>query len=268
MRCESHTPGSFCTTVLRTCDPQRAAAFYNTLGGWTVEPVAGSRQHFLMLFKGIPVAAIQDVFDGQDEWVPHVSVADIDGAVSRALELGATLVDTSAVTGLARLATLRDVEGARFGMWQPAPNHGAELMEEIGSLWWLELISRETEAARHGVQARRRAGRRTAANGSRMGHQPCVELDLRRQRLRRHAREGQSARSLNHFRAHCPELGSHRRIRRPGRRVVSASRCGAGRDAVRAVACRICTTLDTTVNAELAEYAEILNPLRVQRFLR
>jgi predicted enzyme related to lactoylglutathione lyase len=148
MRCESHTPGSFCTTVLRTCDPQRAAAFYNTLGGWTVEPVAGSRQHFLMLFKGIPVAAIQDVFDGQDEWVPHVSVADIDGAVSRALELGATLVDTSAVTGLARLATLRDVEGARFGMWQPAPNHGAELMEEIGSLWWLELISRETEAAR------------------------------------------------------------------------------------------------------------------------
>ena len=45
MRCESHTPGSFCTTVLRTRDPQRAAAFYNTLGGWTVEPVAGSRQH-------------------------------------------------------------------------------------------------------------------------------------------------------------------------------------------------------------------------------
>ena len=42
MRYESHTPGSL-TTVLRTRDPQRAAAFYNTLGGWTVnrspEPV-------------------------------------------------------------------------------------------------------------------------------------------------------------------------------------------------------------------------------------
>ena len=148
MLCESHTPGSFCTTVLRTRDPQRAARFYNTLGGWTVEPVAGSRQHFLVLFEGKTVAAIQDVFDGQDEWVPHVSVADIDRTVSRALDLGATLVDTSAATGFARLATLRDTEGARFGVWQPAPHHGAELMDEVGSLWWLEVMSRNVETAR------------------------------------------------------------------------------------------------------------------------
>ena len=91
MLCDSHAPGSFCTTVLRTRDPQRAAGFYNTLGGWTVEPVAGSRQHFVMLFDGKAVAAIQDVFNGRDEWVPHVSVADIDRTVSRALELGATV---------------------------------------------------------------------------------------------------------------------------------------------------------------------------------
>jgi len=148
MLCESHTPGSFCTTVLRTRDPEQAAAFYNTLGGWTVEPVAGSRQHFLMLHEGKTVAAIHDVFDGHDEWVPHVSVANIDGAISRALELGATLVDTSAVSGFARLATLRDAEGARFGLWQSAPNHGAELMEDVGSLWWLEVISRDVETAR------------------------------------------------------------------------------------------------------------------------
>lgn len=148
MLCESHTPGSFCTTVLRTRDPQRAAAFYQTLGGWAVEPVAGSRQHFLMLFDGKAVAAIQDIFDGQDEWVPHVSVADIDRTVSCALELGATLVDSSAAPGLARLATLRDTEGARFGVWQPAPNRGAELMEDVGSLWWLEVMSRDVETAR------------------------------------------------------------------------------------------------------------------------
>jgi uncharacterized protein len=148
MHCESHTPGSFCTTVLRTRDPQRAAAFYTTLGGWTVEPFAGSRQHFSMLFDGKIVATIQDVYDGQDEWVPHVSVADIERSVARAVELGATLVDTSAVTGLARLATLRDLEGALFGVWQPAPHQGAELMEDIGSLWWLEIMSRDVEPAR------------------------------------------------------------------------------------------------------------------------
>jgi predicted enzyme related to lactoylglutathione lyase len=148
MRYESHTPGSFCTTVLRTRDPQRAATFYNTLGGWTVEPVAGTRQHFLMLFEGQAVAGLQDVFEGQDEWVPHASVTDIERFVAEAVALGATLVDTSDATGFARLATLRDPEGALFGLWQPAPHQGAELMEDVGSLWWPEVLSRDVETAR------------------------------------------------------------------------------------------------------------------------
>jgi len=148
MRYESHTPGSFCTTVLRTRDPQRAAAFYNALGGWTVEPVAGTRQHFLMLFEGQAVAGLQDVFEGQDEWVPHASVTDLERFVAEAVALGGTLVDTSDATGFARLATLRDPEGALFGLWQPAPHQGAELMEDVGSLWWPEVLSRDVETAR------------------------------------------------------------------------------------------------------------------------
>ena len=148
MHCESHTPGSFCTTVLRTRDPQRAAAFYNALGGWTAEPVAGTRQHFLMLFEGKAVAGIQDVFEGQDEWVPHVSVTDLDRMVSDAQTLGGTLVDTSDAAGFARLATLRDPEGALFGLWQPAPHQGAALMEDAGSLWWLEVMAKDVETPR------------------------------------------------------------------------------------------------------------------------
>jgi uncharacterized protein len=148
MHYESHTPGSFCTSVLRTRDLQRAAAFYNALGGWTVEPVAGTRQHVLMLFDGKTVASLQDVFEGQDEWVPHVSVTDIERLVADAIALGGTLVDTSDANGFARLATLRDPEGALFGLWQPAPHQGAELMEDVGSLWWPEVLSRDVETAR------------------------------------------------------------------------------------------------------------------------
>lgn len=148
MHCESHTPGSFCTTVLRTRDPQRAAAFYQALGGWTVEPVASTRQHFLMLFDSRIVASIQAVFDEPAEWVPHVSVFDSDSVTARALELGAVLVDTVDIAGFARLATLRDPEGALFGLWQAAPHQGAQLMEDIGSLWWIEMVSRDVEIAR------------------------------------------------------------------------------------------------------------------------
>jgi predicted enzyme related to lactoylglutathione lyase len=148
MHCESHRPGSFCTTVLRTRDPQRAAAFYHALGGWTIEPVASTRQHFLMLFDGKIVASVQAVFDERDEWVPHVSVLDSERVTARALELGAVLVETLDVAGFARLATLRDPEGALFGLWQAAPHQGAQLKEDIGSLWWLEVMSRDIETAR------------------------------------------------------------------------------------------------------------------------
>ena len=148
MTIDTHKPGSFCTTVLRTRDPQRAIAFYNALGGWTIEPVAGTRQHFLMLFDGKVVGGMQHVFDDKDDWVPHVSVGDIDRVVADATALGATLVDTSDAAGFARLATLRDPEGAMFGLWQAAPHQGAELMEDVGSVWWLEILSRDVETTR------------------------------------------------------------------------------------------------------------------------
>ena len=35
-----------------------------------------------------------------------------------------------------------------FGLWQPAPHQGAELMEDVGSLWWPEVLSRDVETAR------------------------------------------------------------------------------------------------------------------------
>ena len=56
---------------------------------------------------------------------PHVSVENVERTTADALVLGATLVDTTDVPGLARLATLRDTEGALFGLWQPAPHQGA-----------------------------------------------------------------------------------------------------------------------------------------------
>src|SRR5262249_53360053 len=47
-----------------------------------------------------------------------------------------------------RLATFRDSEDAVFGMWQPSPHQGAQLMEEVGSLWWIEVLSSDVASAR------------------------------------------------------------------------------------------------------------------------
>ena len=35
-----------------------------------------------------------------------------------------------------------------FGLWQPAPHQGADLTEEVGSLWWIEVLSNDVSGAR------------------------------------------------------------------------------------------------------------------------
>jgi len=62
--------------------------------------------------------------------------------------LGATVVDRADITGFARLATLRDPEGAQFGLWQPSGHQGAEVTEEVGSLWWIEVLTNNVAVAR------------------------------------------------------------------------------------------------------------------------
>lgn len=75
-------------------------------------------------------------------------VENIEQTSANALKLGADLVDRSDVPGLDRLATFRDAEDTLFGLWEPAPHYGVESTEEVGSFWWVEVLSNHVEAAR------------------------------------------------------------------------------------------------------------------------
>ncbi len=138
--------GSFCTSVLRTTDPARAVAFYGSLIGWTAHAAAPG--HTFLKHEGKTVVSIHRIDSGTDEWVPHVLVEHIETAVADATELGATLIDQHDITGVARIATLRDLEGAVFGLWQAAPHAGAELTDVLGSIWWVELMARDPAMGR------------------------------------------------------------------------------------------------------------------------
>ena len=141
-------PGSFCTSVLRTRDIERAAAFYSALVGWTAPEVPGGSGHRLLQSGGKTIGSLHQVADGSDLWVPYVSVDSVERTTAEALALGARLVDRADVPALARLTTLRDPEGAMFGLWEPAPHQGAELTDEVGSLWWIEVLTLNAAAAR------------------------------------------------------------------------------------------------------------------------
>ena len=141
------TPGSFCITVLRTADPARAAAFYGALFDWMAEDLPFAPTYLLMQCQGRTVASVHRDTTGSEIWVPHVAVDDLQQTQAEAVGLGADVVTQGDVAGLARLSTCRDQEGALFGLWQPAPHRGAELIEEVGSLWWVELLSNDAPAA-------------------------------------------------------------------------------------------------------------------------
>jgi len=141
-----NSPGSFCTSVLKTSDPVRAARFYSSLLGWDAKPATA--EHTFLQCGGTTVASIQSIPSGHDAWIPHVSVDALDRTIDTATALGATLLDVTTVAGVARMATLRDREAAVFGLWQPDPHAGAEQTDVPGSIWWIEVLAREAAVAR------------------------------------------------------------------------------------------------------------------------
>jgi len=140
------SPGSFCTSVLKTSDPDRAARFYTALLGWTAKPA--TPDHTFLQFEGKTVASIQSIASGHDAWIPHVCVDALERTTEAATALGATLLNVTDVPGVARLATLRDREAAVFGLWQPDPHGGAEQTDVVGSIWWIEVLARDPRITR------------------------------------------------------------------------------------------------------------------------
>jgi predicted enzyme related to lactoylglutathione lyase len=138
-----HRPGSVCISMLHTRDRDRASAFYTRLTGWSAQ-----ERDACTLFEqdGKVVAALTG--NGADEWVPYVSVEDLDATIAAAMLLGAQAASRLVLPGVAQVAMLRDPEGARVGLWQPTPHQGAEMMEATGSLWWSEVLSDEPPRAK------------------------------------------------------------------------------------------------------------------------
>ena len=196
-RIDMSRPGSFCTSVLKTSDPDRAARFYTALLGWTTKPA--TPDHTFLQFDGKTVASIQTIASGHDAWIPHVCVDALEQTTEAAKALGATLLNVTDVPGVARLATLRDREAAVFGLWQPDPHGGAEQTDVVGSIWWIEVLARDPRIARdfygglfrlertrhivrtvrgvHGLRASRQPGGGAAPNSIWMGDPALLEHD-------------------------------------------------------------------------------------------
>ena len=52
-----------------------------------------------------------------------------------------------AIPPYGHMAIFADQAGAVFGAWQPEEMHGAELMGEVGSVGWFELLTDDLDGS-------------------------------------------------------------------------------------------------------------------------
>ncbi|GAA2761593.1 VOC family protein [Streptomyces paradoxus] len=136
---------------LGTPDIDGAAAFYGGLFDWRFQPGGPEVGGYGLFQLGGRTAAggMQTTAEqGPPSWTVYFQAPDAD-ATARAAEQarGSVAVQPMDVQDLGRMAILTDQAGVPFGLWQPGRNKGLEVVQDPGSLCWVELYTADVPAA-------------------------------------------------------------------------------------------------------------------------
>ncbi|MER6271162.1 VOC family protein [Streptomyces sp900105755] len=116
-------PGTPSWFGLGSPDAEAAKVFYAEVFGWTASDApAGDAAAHLTFNGGVAhFGGITGATEGAAAWTLHFGVADIDGGVAKAVELGGTVVSAPhEVPGAGRAAVLKDPAGVPFALVQHA----------------------------------------------------------------------------------------------------------------------------------------------------
>jgi predicted enzyme related to lactoylglutathione lyase len=116
-----NAPGALCWNELGSPDPSASARFYGELLGWTTRPMEGADPPYLVVMTaaGTGNGGIRPPAppDAPPAWLVYFAVAEMDGALSRAAELGATVLAGATDIGIATVAVVADPQGAGFALY-------------------------------------------------------------------------------------------------------------------------------------------------------
>lgn len=143
--------GTFCWMDLGTADLEGATAFYESLLGWSADPVEtpDPGTYLVARLDGMDVAGLHEHEVGTAHgWDSYVAVEDLDADLGKAAELGADAGEGAHdIPGSGRTAAITDPSGARVCLWQAAGFHGARLVNETGAWTWNDLSTRDPGVA-------------------------------------------------------------------------------------------------------------------------
>lgn len=144
--------GYFLWTELLTRDAGAAIDYYTRLLGWTTQPFPGADPPYTMWANGgTPFGGLMTLPDDAASgpcWLPYVGVLDVDAAVVRAEEEGASLqLPPTDIPGAGRFAVLADPWGASFAVYRSPAEVPAPPAPGVGDLCWRELATGDIDRA-------------------------------------------------------------------------------------------------------------------------
>ena len=146
--------GAFIWYDLATTDTEAAARFYETVVGWTAEPVP-AMDYTLLKAGETRAAGLMNLpahlraAGVPPHWTGYVAVADVDASLQQAQAAGATLkFGPQDIPGVGRMAVVTDPHGAPFYLFKgdgEAPSEPGAMTP--GHVGWRELRAGDLEAA-------------------------------------------------------------------------------------------------------------------------
>jgi uncharacterized protein len=113
-------PGALSWNELATPDVDASIRFYGDLFGWTTEPYEQGPERYEVIRNGDRRnGGIHELHEGQGppNWLVYFGIDDIDRGVARAEELGGSKLIGPMDIGMAKIAVLRDPQGATFAIY-------------------------------------------------------------------------------------------------------------------------------------------------------
>ncbi len=123
--------------------------FYTSLYGWTWDVNGEEMGHYSI--ANLDGSAVMGVGQGPGSvgaMVPYFATDDIDASLTKAEELGGTVVmgrQEVPFTGV--MALVADPVGAMHGLWQPTGFNGFGVVYEVGSPGWFDHASNDPDKA-------------------------------------------------------------------------------------------------------------------------
>lgn len=151
---DGYPAGVPCWVDLLQADVDDTMAFYGGLFDWTFQvrtPHGAPVRYAYAALEGLVVGGVggPPVGDaGPSGWTTYVCVDSADDTIKAVTAAGGRVLSPATdIPNSGRVALCADASGAVFGLWQPAANRGAQLVNAPGSWNFSELRTADQRAA-------------------------------------------------------------------------------------------------------------------------